>query len=159
MGEKMNTRWEYGLIFLVGCGQKTVALPVSGIAENTSQARPVAEADEVSRVESLGRMDSAAIAALGAVEDSICRAYSLPKELTLNRCEFIGPFQGEIQRGVVGEEAERFEDALLACAADIQCGGVTASWYIGSKWSPVVDGDAFEIDEDSYGCSFVLSCP
>ena len=158
----MNTRWLTGLVFLVGCAQKTVVAPENAVAlsaDEAPQVRSVPETDESSPVGSIGRMDSAAITALGPVEDSICRAYSLPKELTLNRCEFIGPFQGEIQRGVVGEEAERFEDALLACEADIQCGGVTTTWYVGSKWSPVVNGDSFEIDEDSYGCSFVLSCP
>jgi hypothetical protein len=153
----LTFRFEYLLLCLLGCAQKSVTGPV--VDSEIIQVPGDAEINETRRETSTGRMDSAAIAALGPVEDSICRAYSLPKELTLNRCEFIGPFQGEIQRGVVGEEAERFEDALLACEADIQCGGVTTTWYLGSKWSPVVNGDSFEIDEDSYGCSFVLSCP
>ena len=129
---------------------------------NTENVAP-AGAEETTAVRAeaptVGRMTQEAITALGVPQDSVCRGYFPEKELRLAPCEFVGPYQGEIQGKKSAEGTDKLTDAMLACHSDINCTGVTADWYIGAKWFPVSDSPAFEIDGDSYGCSFVLSCP
>lgn len=99
------------------------------------------------------------IAALPEVGDSVCREYKTDTPPTLNQCEFLGPYQGEIMPP--GTDSQRLElaDALLACNADINCMGVSTDWYTGAKWYTASQAISFTPDANSYGCSFVIRCP
>ena len=159
----MRTAMLFMVMGAVACaGQEKKAPATSGSPEVAQPTEKVASEETVERgreVESKGRMTQAAIAALGIPEDSVCRGYFPEKELRLAPCEFHGPYQGEIQGDLSAQGTESLVDAMLACHADIRCTGVSADWYTGAKWFPVSDATPFEINDDSYGCSFVLSCP
>ena len=120
--------------------------------EDTTATSPDAEA-------SPQRMTTAAIQALPVVGDNICREYASKENRTLNRCEFLGPYQGEIATPSAEQERATLENALLACESDITCMGVSTDWYTGADWYTVRSTEAFLPNEDSYGCSFVINCP
>ena len=105
------------------------------------------------------RMTPEEIEALPAVEDSVCREFASETPRTLNRCEFLGPYPGEIAPPAPSSQRLELEEALLACHSDITCMGVSTDWYTGSQWYTVAQTSRFSPDTNSYGCSFVIRCP
>ncbi len=127
--------------------------------EATDGAAPVeapVEAPEEAPAEGgPGRLDVAALDALQRPAQSACTEDAEGLELP-GGCRALGPFPGELpQPG--GPEVEDLAAALRACAEDPGCPGVSSPWYIGAPWRA---GTAarFEVNTDSYGCTFVLDC-
>ncbi|MEC7240132.1 MAG: hypothetical protein VXW32_02745 [Myxococcota bacterium] len=104
------------------------------------------------------RMSTRELEALPPVADSVCREHASRAPLSLNRCEFLGPFPGEIAPPSSNARRYALTDALLACHSDIACMGISTDWYTGSLWYAVSTSKAFTPDDNSYGCSFVIAC-
>ena len=143
---------------LSACGalEAPPSSPRAALSVSEPQPEPQREAIPTS---SPRRMTLEETEALPSVIDSVCREYASETPRTLNRCEFLGPYPGEI--APPSSTSDRFElkDALLACHSDINCMGVSTDWYTGSQWYTVSHSSPFTPDPNSYGCSFVIRCP
>ena len=74
-------------------------------------------------------------------------------------CVARGPYQGEIDGKSLKPSGLFLDDALVECVENPRCSGVSTDWYIDGFWSLVSAQSGFRIDESSYGCSFLVSCP
>ena len=99
-----------------------------------------------------------------AASDSICRGYQIPKALVDSMkkkkgCKIRGPFQGEIQTRASEQKAtQNLEKALTACIKQ-NCAGISADWYIDGTWRihKKLSRGGFRPDENSYGCTFLVT--
>ena len=96
--------------------------------------------------------------------DSICRGYKIPEAQIDSMkkkkgCKIRGPFQGEIQTKASNKKGtHNLEKALAACIKQ-NCAGISADWYIDGTWTihKKLSRGGFRSDENSYGCTFLVT--
>ena len=127
---------------MISCSNGSSQLVVESIAEASVQ-----------------RVNDTGFAALVADEGGICRAYAVPADLELKGCTVKGPMQGELFVSRFKGPEVSLKQALQECINNVNCTGVSSSWYVGAKWGAFAAPSSFTIDESSYGCPFLVGCP
>ena len=168
MRKLMRCLWAGGVVLgLSGC-QSAAPVKAEGPAQ-TVDARPEPgtpapsspEASASTAPESQG--DSPAVTAPWRASTSdeagLC-AMELPS-LSVEGCELSGPWRGELGTVLTPEVAhDAMTDALEACAAHEDCGGVSTKFNNAAPWVLLGKGSgSWRLDSDSYGCTVFLRCP
>ena len=109
------------------------------------------------KVQNENRMSPEDSQSLGRVVDSICRAYTIPEDLEQKGCTVLGPYQGIIQGDAIGD-VMRLNEALKSCLENPICTGVSTDWYLETPFIAYSQTEVFNVDSNSYGCSFVVTC-
>ena len=141
------------------------AAPVKGDAPSQApEASSPAESPEVSSPEApAAPSDSLAVEApwrpSTADEAGLC-GMEVPA-LSVEGCEFSGPWKGELGRALSPEAAhDKLDAALEACAREENCGGVSTAFNNASPWVLLGKGSgSWTLETDSYGCTVFLRCP
>ena len=102
------------------------------------------------------RFTQAALEALGAPKDSICRGL-VPPDVTTKGCTVVGPYQGILEGDKLSDELT-LTQAIETCIANPKCTGVSTEWYADTPFVAVQNTGRFSVDSDSYGCTFIVSC-